>query len=267
MKRKLTALLLTALLLVTLVSCDNTAVTTSPPASPAPPVSSAPSPLPTLSEEPSTPPDTEIVIVNYTTWAEKKEGEFDFSAMIPKLESAEFPENAALINDYFQQNLDKEREVFYEYLKDYEEGYSPWEFVLDYYVEYNHGGILSILFNQYWYLGGAHGGTILYADTVDVTRGVRLMLEDVFKVGEEVYMEKILDYIIAEMDKEHDMYFGDYAELARATFNNMNFVLTDEGLTFFYQEYDVAPYVAGMPTFVIPYSEFSGMLADWVVTG
>ena len=35
---------------------------------------------------------------------------------------------------------------------------------------------------------------------------------------------------------------------------------TQDGLTFVYQQYEIAPYAAGMPTFSIPYDVAKGLL-------
>ncbi len=38
-----------------------------------------------------------------------------------------------------------------------------------------------------------------------------------------------------------------------------NFVLTDEGITFFMDPYSIAAYVMGFPEATVPYSEFNGL--------
>jgi hypothetical protein len=46
----------------------------------------------------------------------------------------------------------------------------------------------------------------------------------------------------------------------RRTFNSQNYYLTEEGLTFFYPMYAVAPAAEGVPTFTLPYGQ--GGLSD-----
>jgi hypothetical protein len=49
------------------------------------------------------------------------------------------------------------------------------------------------------------------------------------------------------------MYFDNYEQLVSTNFKANNFYLSREGLVIYYQQYDIAPYAAGIPTFVIPY--------------
>ena len=50
-------------------------------------------------------------------------------------------------------------------------------------------------------------------------------------------------------------YREDWRRQLRRTFNPMNFYLTEEGLTFFYPMYAIAPAMEGIPTFTVPWGE------------
>ena len=49
------------------------------------------------------------------------------------------------------------------------------------------------------------------------------------------------------------MYFDDYFHLVRENFKPNNFYLVDEGIVIYYDLYDIAPYAAGIRTFLIPF--------------
>jgi hypothetical protein len=51
------------------------------------------------------------------------------------------------------------------------------------------------------------------------------------------------------------MYFENYSQLVNETFKANNYYLTKDGVVIYFQQYDIAPYAAGLPTFLIPYSQ------------
>lgn len=131
-----------------------------------------------------------------------------------------------------------------------------FEAYVDFTVTYNQNCALSMYFDQYEYAGGAHGLTLRYSDTWDLTRSRRMELADFFPNSSN-YKEYILRYIYLQIEKQtvqgDAMYFDDYKKLAEENFKANSFYLTKEGLVIYYQQYDIAPYAAGLPAFTIPF--------------
>lgn len=127
---------------------------------------------------------------------------------------------------------------------------------VDFTVTYNEDCIVSLYFDQYEYAGGAHGLTIRYSDTWDMLRSKRIELNELFHNKSnyrEMVLSEIDQQIASQIDGEASMYFDDYAKLVRDNFKANNFYLTEEGVVIYFQQYDIAAYAAGLPTFLLPY--------------
>lgn len=132
-----------------------------------------------------------------------------------------------------------------------------FEAYVDYLVTYNQNCALSLYFDQYEYAGGAHGLTIRYSDTWDLQGSRRMELGDLFPHNnnyKDLVIQTILSQIEAQIAEGNAMYFDNYEQLVNNNFKQNNFYLTKEGLVIYFQQYDIAPYAAGIPTFTIPYA-------------
>ncbi|MHB8127481.1 MAG: DUF3298 and DUF4163 domain-containing protein [Mobilitalea sp.] len=131
-----------------------------------------------------------------------------------------------------------------------------FEAYVDYFITYNQNCAISLYFDQYEYAGGAHGLTVRYSDTWDLQKSKRMELSELFP-----HRTNYRDFVIQAIDKQieteiangNSTYFEDYAKLVRENFKANNFYLTKEGVVIYFQQYDIAPYSSGLPTFVIPY--------------
>ncbi len=138
-----------------------------------------------------------------------------------------------------------------------------FEAYVDFTVTYNQNCTLSLYFDQYEYAGGAHGLTYRYSDTWDLTHSRRLELSDFFPASsneKDYILQTINEQIEKQLANENAMYFEDYKKLTLENIKANSFYLTREGLVIYYQQYDIAPYAAGLPSFTIPYGPGGAML-------
>lgn len=157
------------------------------------------------------------------------------------------------VNNLYQQAM-----VEYEYSIANNFPIREFEVYVDFTVTYNQNCTLSLYFDQYEYTGGAHGMTVRSSDTWDLQRSRKMEQKDLFSVELQFkeYVVAIINRMIAEdIASGDDLYFEDYAHLVTDNFKPNNFYLTEEGAVFYYQHYDIAPYAAGIRTFLIPYSQ------------
>lgn len=138
-----------------------------------------------------------------------------------------------------------------------------FEAYVDFLVTYNQDCVLSLYFDQYEYTGGAHGLTIRESDTWDLAKSRRMELSDFFPNNDD-YVNSTIQLINSQIEQQiaegNAMYFDDYEQLVKKNFKINNFYLTKEGLVIYFQQYDIAPYAAGLPTFIIPYGPGGAML-------
>lgn len=134
--------------------------------------------------------------------------------------------------------------------------FRPYDAVLKYEVTYNEDCHLSMYRDQYEFTGGAHGNTVRASDTWNLESGRRVPLSRFFRFGQN-YRKIVLDEILRQADEQMangtGIFFDDYRILIRKYFNPASFYLTPSGLDVYFQQYEIAPYVAGIVTFTVPY--------------
>lgn len=144
----------------------------------------------------------------------------------------------------------------FEYTYEYQFGFRP-TFETDSVVTYS--------FSSYCYFGGAHGGAFGGGQSFDANSGRRLTADSMFGAASR---KKLVAMIRKALWKQ---YFSRNAEPG-TTLSDILFepdslqlpavppVFGDKGLIFTYQQYEIAPYVYGMPACVLPYSEVGPLM-------
>jgi hypothetical protein len=130
-----------------------------------------------------------------------------------------------------------------------DQGYyqNPQTDMLGYYeIKTNERDILSITLENYAFVGGAHGLTIIRSLTFNVNNGIKYSLGDLFKLGSD-YVGVLSDLVAAQI-KERDIPLLD-------GFNGISpdqyYYIADKCLVLYFQLYDITPYAYGFPYFPI----------------
>ena len=111
--------------------------------------------------------------------------------------------------------------------------------------------VLSVLFVNFFYLGGAHPGSYHWSLNYDFTTGQELSLGDLFVPG-SAYLERIAEYC-SEQLRQH-LEFDIWEDGAAPTSENYQvWTITSGGLLIIFDEYQVAPYAAGPQQVIVPY--------------
>ncbi len=137
------------------------------------------------------------------------------------------------------------------------------ETVFDYMVTYNQNNILSVVMSEYQYAGGAHGGTVQRAYTVDLAKGKVLAFSDLMRQRAD-YAPYINHAIRREIDRRVET--GDLYEFEFAPFSDIGeapeYYLSYDAVVFYFQEYAYFPYAAGIQEFTVAFDELDGMFAE-----
>lgn len=175
----------------------------------------------------------------------------------------QYNENMATrINTYAKIKLYRDAVDQYRYANKNDFPFNNYEIFVVYYITYDKNMLLSLYSDRYEYTGGAHGITRRIAQTWDMNRGMLLNLNSLFKPGYN-YRKVILDEITKqakEKENEGEYFFDDLEENLIKYFDPRNFYLSEDGLSIYYPLYTIAPYVAGIIVFTIPYSMFGDNL-------
>ena len=127
---------------------------------------------------------------------------------------------------------------------------------------YRSGDLLSIFGTGSTYAGGAHPNNYTKAWNFDLGTGEFFNLRDLSGYPDELVREIAYNILgqIWEND-EADLYFDDYADTI-LMMDDFAVSFDEPGMTVTFAEYDIAPHAGGMPSFLIPYAEFSRYLNE-----
>ena len=121
--------------------------------------------------------------------------------------------------------------------------------------------VLSFLETNWTYTGGAHGGQNYHGVNFDAATGERLSLHQVFPNG-EMLVETLIEKLRAE---NHPATFFDSMEATVADqiiHDKASWVIGPRGVTFYFNQYEIAPYAAGTITTTIMFDDRPGMFSE-----
>ncbi len=150
---------------------------------------------------------------------------------------------------------------------------APYAYSMEIRKENETGKTVTYTALGYSYTGGAHGMSTKRGTTFRKTDGRRFGTDMMRNTDTEEFRKMIKEglrtYFKANGEEPAD---DEQLKQMLLTENSVDFLplpqaapyLTEDGVTFIYQQYEIAPYAAGMPTFTIPYDKIKPYLT---VTG
>lgn len=130
-------------------------------------------------------------------------------------------------------------------------------------VVYNKPGALSLSIDYYINTGGAHPNSYARYFVFNPKTGKQLRLSDIFNNGFEDKLNKLIDRKFRELRnlKDTDRLDGEKGYLFDNFIKfNDNFIMTKDGINFFYNNYEIAPYAAGPTELKFTYKELEEIL-------
>lgn len=147
------------------------------------------------------------------------------------------------------------------YIQKNDPPFHSYEFNMSYKVTCSSGCMTSLYLEQYSFMGGAHGATVRTSDTWDFITGRQLQLGD-FYSSTPGYEKDIREWITYQISRilvnQPSAFFEDYVQRLHDSFKPENYYLSQDGLVLYFQQYDIAPYAAGLPEFTLPYEPDAG---------
>lgn len=135
---------------------------------------------------------------------------------------------------------------------------SPIDFktiISGYSVQLNQKGLLSVLFELYYYTGGAHGNTVYDSLSIDLNSGEIYKLNDLFNPKLN-YIPQLNEISIRKAKESGVPLLTEYKGLTE----DQKFYLTPNFLVLYYQLYEYTPYAYGRFEVKIPYTEIQSLL-------
>lgn len=130
-----------------------------------------------------------------------------------------------------------------------------------YTVIFQSGGIWSLKFDFSGYAdGAAHPYRYSLTYNYDLEQGKKLSMDELFPADSD-YLGALSSFCIAELSKRDIGFYGGFQPGAEPTPENYrNWNITADGLLVTFDEYQVAPYVAGAQTVIVPYSKLTTLI-------
>ena len=131
-----------------------------------------------------------------------------------------------------------------------------WERSLNGYIAGDHGDIISYIVSTYDFSGGAHGSSAELAFNFNRKSGEIIDEDDIFTEGSAVELSKLLSARLqSAFDEEayNSLFVKDIEP-------NGNFIVSDEGMTYIYGQYEIGPYYLGIIKLTLPWEELEGLL-------
>ena len=121
--------------------------------------------------------------------------------------------------------------------------------------------LATVVLNSSSYLGGAHGSSSQYYYNFDLKKKKLVELDDILAPKQKAVLEQkaheefkrwVIDSKLANSVEE-------YEQAWKFTLSD-NFYLSTQGLILQYGEYEIGPYVVGLPRLTIPYEQLQTVL-------
>lgn len=114
-------------------------------------------------------------------------------------------------------------------------------------------------FKKYEDMGGAHGGTVITGMTFRKSDGRRVDWDMFTKSMQDVIKKGLKKYFEVNTDEELENCLSlEHTYLLPLPVNPPVFI--KEGVSITYQQYEIAPYAAGLPSFILPYIEAKSLM-------
>lgn len=143
------------------------------------------------------------------------------------------------------------------------DAFGGWHYTAKVEVEVLTDSLLSLSVHDEYYTGGAHGGSGVYFINIDPRTGDEFTLDNFFKPGYNEALTELGNQVFRQMRNLSDTssLSENYFEFPEDKFQlNKNYGFTQEGVVFFYNSYEIAPYAAGPTEVVIPYKD----VKEWI---
>ncbi len=132
-----------------------------------------------------------------------------------------------------------------------------WEEYITGCIEKEYGNIISYRASKYVYTGGAHGMTVETMMNFDKTTGALLKESDIFKEGYEKDLSEMLTAHLPEaFENPEDAGMLFQKEISP----NGNFSVSEKGITYTFNQYEIGPYSLGIIEVTIPWNEIDNII-------
>lgn len=135
-------------------------------------------------------------------------------------------------------------------------GSLPYRMSVDFDVKISSSTAVSVTFTKVEHTGDSRDSSERSAVKFDRESGSKMALGTVLTIS----TEDLYSMILKRISEKPEKYYADYENLVRFFDLTDRWYFNENGLVVFFNPYEIAPFDAGIVSFVFTYSELSGML-------
>ncbi|MBR5047662.1 MAG: DUF3298 domain-containing protein, partial [Eubacterium sp.] len=193
------------------------------------------------------------------------------SLRLSEKSQADYPELSSALDQYMTNFTSSVKKEIEEYSASFKEDpsmleYSPKGYVTEdnYYVRRADRSVLSILSFNYTYSGGVHGYYGFGSLNLDASTGQSLTLADVI-ADTDLLGQRIKEELLAKYGK--DTFFDEMEETIDQEISGdadyeLTWSLDPQGISFYFNPYEIGPYASGVQTVILLYDKETGLFTD-----
>ncbi|HTX87826.1 MAG TPA: RsiV family protein [Bacteroidales bacterium] len=163
------------------------------------------------------------------------------------------------VKNVFIQNYRNNNEALYHQIPD--AGSLNWEMLKFMHILHNRDYVLCFYILEYAFTGGAHGLESTDFYVINLMTGKKLELSDLFREGSDSTLTVLLTGKVKQAYcRNHEAKLTDAGFFTDEVKPCGNFFVTDNGIGFHYNQYDLAPHSFGAIEAFLDFSEIRGLL-------
>ncbi len=129
---------------------------------------------------------------------------------------------------------------------EFKENFIPYMAERSFDVAYNSNGIISLLFADSDFLGGFHPSYQMFGVTYNMKNGHKIECWDILNDDIYTIRENVYNKFLSLIDSNPEEYFFDAKDCLGDALTDLKWYLTDDGVHFFLNPYEIAPYARGI---------------------
>jgi len=175
------------------------------------------------------------------------------------------------LSDYVSEDAKKVDEIdilaqrfldsYKEFITDFPDSPQRWNITIHGAVVFTTPAVTSLALSLHSYTGGAHGNSEITYISLNTTTGEKIRLSDI--VTDEKKLVEIAEKKFRALKKltaDDDLKKSGFWFEGNKFSLNDNFYLTDKGLAFYYNQYEITSYAAGPTELVLTFEELEAII-------
>lgn len=119
-------------------------------------------------------------------------------------------------------------------------------------ITYNRDKLISLILSDCNFAGWTHPDYMMYAMTYNLETGKAVLLSELLNMSEAAVYELVFDMFVKMIEQNPEKFYHDSLACLEEALSELKWYLAEDGVHFFINPYEIAPYAAGVIEAVLP---------------